>query len=150
MEILVPQLMRYGVALPKPMHLVMWLISQLLMLRNLKDQMWCWILKDERLNYKFIFCNHSHWQKLCQTLLLWHKFDQMCLDWNKLCQHEGHLITLDAHYKSQHFVGGDNYNLPNSFVFYNHDCNTKIWTHFFVQINNHFVQAGRCQHHLQD
>lgn len=74
------------------------------MLRNLKYQMWCWILKDERLIYKFIFCNHSHWQKLCQTLL-WHKFNQMCLDWNKLCQHEGHLITFDAHYKSQHLLG---------------------------------------------
>jgi hypothetical protein len=50
------------------------------MLKNFKDQMWCWIIKDERLIYEFIFCNHSHWQKLCQTLL-WHKFDKMCLDW---------------------------------------------------------------------
>jgi hypothetical protein len=105
------------------------------MLRNLKDQMWCWILRDTRLIYKFIFCNHSHWQKLCQTLL-WHKFDQMCLDWNKLYRHEGHLITLDAHYKSQHFVGGE-------LQFAKLICFLQPWLqhqnldHSFVQINNH-------------
>jgi len=52
------------------------------------------------------------------------------------------MCTLDVHHKSQHFVTGDNRNLLHFFVFYNHDCNIKIWTHYYVQISNHICENG--------
>ncbi len=84
------------------------------------------------------------------------QFNQMCLDWNKLCKlwTRDIMCTLDVHHKSQHFVRGDNHNLLNFFGFYSHDCNIKIWTCYCVQISNHIswiwgdaniiCKIGRC------